>query len=205
MLMRDATNSVTLRADTYEPVEIRKNDVIPTQGFTMLELSNHHGGAVTVEYQITDLAINAQSDAVSVSGAVTVDEIKKPVVVSGVQDVVAARVVNDISVANFPDVQKVEVLNQPDFALEMPEQINVREERSTLNNLGHFFSNGQMNIPENPNRKAVIVFAPASNPIDITVGELIPISPGGHAVIPVTNELRLDGGDTCTAYVGEFV
>ncbi len=128
LLVRDATNSLTLRVDTLEPVEVKKNDVVLTEGCTMLELCNHHASAVTIQYQITDLAINTQSDAVAVSGAVTVDEINKPIVVSGIQSTVGVRFDGAMEVSNFPAIQKVELTNPKDIQkVEVTNQAEVQK------------------------------------------------------------------------------
>ncbi|EPC9273207.1 TPA: hypothetical protein ACGUU0_003371 [Vibrio vulnificus] len=220
LLVRDATHTLTLRVDTREPVEIKKNDVVLIEGFDMVELTNHHAGAITIQYQITDMPINTQSDAVSVSGAVTVDEINKPIVVSGIQNTVAVRLSEAVEVANFPKIQKVEVTNGSEVQkVEVTNHVELQKVKvsnfselqldskpTTVNGVGAFtIVNGQATIAANAQRKSITIQAGESNQGNLLIAGFIRLSPDGVATIPASNAFVVTGTNGDTFTVGEII
>ncbi len=105
LLVRDCSHTIGFKAQKKHviitPVELKKNDVVSVGGFDVVELFNHHDIDVTVKYQLSDVPINTQSDAVSVTGAVEVNSIKEPVNVGNFPSK------QDVDVKNFPAIQKV--------------------------------------------------------------------------------------------------
>ncbi len=203
LLIRDATNTMMLRVDTNEPVEIKKNDVIVIQGCNMVEIANHHESALTVEYQITDLAINTQSDAVSLAGAVRVDEIEKPVTVSGIQDTVDVRLGQGVEVTNLPATQKVEVTNPVDVqkveiqnhqAVEFPETQQVSQKSTDCRELDAvtFGASGLASIAASADRKCIIIQAHEDN-AGVCLIQGLRLMAGGVLTLPAANELTLSG------------
>ncbi|UTM57025.1 hypothetical protein L4174_014675 [Photobacterium sp. CCB-ST2H9] len=121
LLIRDCSHTVTLLAKTQNRevgTELKKNDVVPLGGFETIELYNHHQAAVTLKYQLTDIPVNTQSDAVAISGAVEVHSIREPVTIDAIQQTVPVSFSAPVSVGNWPAVQpvsgKVIVGNLPD-------------------------------------------------------------------------------------------
>ncbi|OCH17865.1 hypothetical protein [Aliivibrio logei] len=118
LLMRDASNSISVQLDTLEPIEIKKNDVVLIEGCTTVIFKNHHSSATTIEYQLTDVAINAQSDEVSINGSVNVNEILTPVVISHVEKTVLVSLDDEpLNINNFPSEFSVNNLNELESVL----------------------------------------------------------------------------------------
>ncbi|MDO6583219.1 hypothetical protein Q4491_17900 [Photobacterium sp. 2_MG-2023] len=110
LLIRDCSHTVTLLAKTQNRelgTELKKNDVVPLGGFETIELYNHHSTAVTLKYQLTDIPVNTQSDAVAISGAVEVHSIREPVTIDAIQQTVPVAFDTPVSIANWPAVQPV--------------------------------------------------------------------------------------------------
>ncbi len=119
LLVRDCSATIGFKGQKngveINPVELKKNDVVTVADFEIVELFNQTNQNVTVKYQLSDVPINTQSDAVSITGAVEVSSIKEPV-----------------NVGNFPTVQKTEVQNLP--AVQKTEEVNPVKEVA-VNNL----------------------------------------------------------------------
>ncbi|UGA55289.1 hypothetical protein [Vibrio sp. VB16] len=193
LLMRDASNSVSLQLDANEPVEVKKNDVILIEGCVTVIFHNHHSSPTTIEYQITDTAINTQSDAVAINGAVKISDIEEPIVISHVQNDVGVLVNNEIAISNYPDIQKVAVTNQGNAL--------------TFNTLTPVVIGNKNDnvIPKNSNRVELLVTAPKANRDTIIIAGVIPLEAGGHTTIAATNALIVTGKDGDMLNVGEFV
>lgn len=203
LLIRNASNSITLQLDTFEPVEIKKNDVVLTEGCTTVILSNHHSSEVELEYQITDISINTQSDSIAINGAINVNEIIEPVVISHVQSAVPVvlddktvtvdnwpkgfEVDNPVEIANFPKVQKVEITNSQTGSG------GAAASPPILNPLTQIVLHGEKTIPANPKRKGLIVIAPETNSSQIIIAGFIPMKPGATSTIPASNALLVTG------------
>ena len=110
LLIRDCSHTVTLLAKTQNRqmgTELKKNDMVPLKGFDTIELYNHHATSITLKYQLTDIPVNTQSDAVAISGAVEVHSISEPVTIDAIQQTVPVAFSAPVDVGNWPASQTV--------------------------------------------------------------------------------------------------
>ncbi|EGQ7984206.1 hypothetical protein HJA60_004286 [Vibrio vulnificus] len=193
LLIRDASTTVMLRLDTEEPVEVKRNDVIPTQGYTMLELTNHHDVAVDICYQAVAVPINTQSDITSIAGAVEVSEIKEPVTVDSVLNPVqVSEVQSEVNVRVQNDTLTVEQL----------------AELYTLQKIGTgqlALTGNEQTIAANANRKGLFIQASADNANPVLVQGFIDVAAGGHVLIKSDKAVTLEGVAGDGVRVGEFI
>jgi len=203
LILREASQPVLLRGDNLRPVEIERGDTVDVSQFDELELYNHNRTSVYIEYQITDVEVRIKSSSTSINGALNIHEIESPIVVSKIQqpiDVevsipdVEVKMPQNLEVSNLPEVQKVEVTNQPNA-----------EAAPKLTRMANVVLDGDKTIPANAKRKGVIAIAPFSNQNPIVIAGFIVLMPGGSSSIPASNALTVSGSKNDVLTLGEVI
>ncbi|MBV7264118.1 hypothetical protein KCG43_19075 [Photobacterium sp. WH24] len=215
LLIRDCSHTVTLLAKTQNRelgTELKKNDVVPLGGFETIELYNHHSTAVTLKYQLTDIPVNTQSDAVAISGAVEVHSIREPVTIDAIQQTVPVAFVTPVSIANWPAVQpvsgKITVGN-------LPEVQAVSGEMAITNLPAVQTVNGQVTIGNLPQVQQVSglvavarsdALASAAKPLDPAVSTLlIEADNTRQSVLVQTDKALFVGGEGVDNQTGIYI
>ncbi len=212
LLIRGCSATIGFKAKrngvAIQPVELKKNDILDLTQFDEVELFNHHKNGVTLEYQLTDLAINTTSDATATQGTVDVNAINKPVVVSSISSPVTiegnltAQVefpeLQTVEVSNLPTIQDVNIRNLPDV-----QKVEVvKEGNNTMNTLPTITFNGNAkSFTANDNRKGLVIVAPSTNASPVTIQGLFTLEAGGYATLPEKAIVSVSGqiGDTIKA------
>ncbi len=207
LIIREASQSIILKGDALRPVELERGDTVDVSRFDELEIYNHNTTSVHVEFQVSDVEVRIRTASTAINGALNINEVQTPIVVSRIQEPldvqvhipdvavnipdVKATIADDISISNFPDVQKVEVTN------------SVQASASEVHALAAIVIDGQKSIPANIKRKGLIVIAPKTNADTVMIAGFIPLEAGGCTTIPATNALSVTGADGDMVSVGE--
>ncbi len=201
LILRQASQSVILKGDALRPVELERGDVVDVSAFDELEIYNHNSTSVHVEFQVADVEVRIRTSSTAINGALNVNEIQSPVEISRIQEPfdvqvhipdvevnipdVKATIAEDITISNFPAVQKVEMTT------------------SEVHALAPVVIDGQKTIPSNAKRKGLIVIAPKTNVDTVMIAGFIPLEAGGCTTIPATNALSVTGTNGDVVNVGE--
>lgn len=211
LILRQASQSVILKGDNLRPVELERGDVVDVSDFDELEIYNHNSTSVHIEFQVSDVEVRIRTSQTSINGALNINEIQSPVVISRIQEPmdvqvnipevevnipdVAVTMPDELTIGNFPDVQQVEITNHPE------------SETLTLSYLGNY-SISAMNATPIDNagtRKGYLFQAPKTNSGAVTIGGIIELEPGGHANVPANNRLSLSGNGSDRIKIAEWV
>lgn len=230
LILREASQAVLLRGDNLRPVEIERGDTVDVSQFDELELHNHNTKSLYLEFQITDVEVRIKSSSTAINGALNINEIETPIVISKIQqpldiavnlpsvDVnipdVQVDMPSSLEISNLPAVQKVEVNDWPNVQkVKVTDWPNVQKVELTnptsaeaapvLTPLSDIVLDGDKTIPANIKRKGVIAIAPITNQRPIVIAGFIPLMPGGSTTIPASNALSVSGSNGDVLNVGE--
>lgn len=196
LILREASQSVILKGNDLRPVELERGDVVDVSQYDELALHNHNATSVHIEFQVADVEVRIKNSSTSINGALNIDEIESPVVISRIQEPIDVQVEmpGELSVANFPQLQQVEVTNQPQRLVPQLLLVGNYDVESSNNE-----------IPGNANRDGLVISAPGTNQSAVYIAGNIPIYPGAVVTIPASNNLAYQGTDNDIINVHEVI
>lgn len=198
LILRQASQSIILKGDNLRPVELERGDVVDVSRFDELEIHNHNSTSVHVEFQVSDVEVRIRTSSTAINGALNINEIQSPIEISRIQEPidvqvsipevevsipdVAVTMPSELTIANLPDTQKVEITNQPE------------EVATSINYLGNLtVQSSTTSVAANENRKGLIFYAPKTNQEDVIINQGIFVSPGGHNFIQLSGSTYFQG------------
>lgn len=215
LILRQASQSVILKGDNLRPVELERGDVVDVSDFDELEIYNHNSTSVHIEFQVSDVEVRIRTSQTSINGALNINEIQSPVVISRIQEPIDVQV-------NIPEVE----VNIPDVAVTMPDELTIGNfpDELTIGNLPAVqqvqtkpvrivalapinltASSTTKSIAAKSSRQGVLIQANHSNNNDLIIAGFYRLRPDGEVFFATNSDLSVSGhgGDGCT--VGEFL
>ncbi|WP_028025579.1 hypothetical protein [Enterovibrio calviensis] len=180
LIIREATDSVTLQSDSLRPVEIERGDTVDVSDYDTLTIANHHGETVAIEFQVTDIPVITRAQKINGANTIGIASIDSPVKVS--------EVLEPVTVSGV-----VETRNSVPVSLRAIESGALTFESNTLT------------INSDENRRSLVLQAADENSENVVIQGVLRLRAGGDTTINTRETVTLTGAIGDVIYVGELV
>ncbi|MCC4796987.1 hypothetical protein [Enterovibrio norvegicus] len=180
LIMREATDTVSLRSDNLRPVEIERGDTVDVSDYDTLTITNHHDSTLSLEFQITDIPVITRAQKIGANNLIGIDRIEEPVKVS--------EILEPVTVGGVIDTR-------------IKDPVSLRAIGSGVLT----FESNTLTIDGDDNRRSLVLQAADTNTESIVIQGVLRLRSGGDTTINTRDSITLSGAQGDVIYVGELV